>query len=31
VSGYDAHNLTGGLEAWVKDGLPIEPEDGRVA
>jgi rhodanese-related sulfurtransferase len=31
ASGYDAHNLTDGLEAWVEDGLPIEPEDGRVA
>jgi rhodanese-related sulfurtransferase len=31
ASGYTAHNLTGGLQAWVKDGLPIEPADGRVA
>jgi rhodanese-related sulfurtransferase len=31
ASGYSAHNLTGGLQAWVKDGLPIEPTDGRVA
>jgi rhodanese-related sulfurtransferase len=31
ASGYSAHNLTGGLAAWVKDGLPIEPADGRVA
>jgi rhodanese-related sulfurtransferase len=31
ASGYDAHNLTGGLEAWVKNGLPIEPDGGRVA
>jgi rhodanese-related sulfurtransferase len=31
ASGYSAHNLTGGLQAWVKDGLPIEPADGRVA
>jgi rhodanese-related sulfurtransferase len=30
-SGYRAHNLTGGLKAWVEDGLPIEPADGRVA
>src|SRR3954453_19946445 len=28
---YDAHNLAGGLKAWVADGLPIEPADGRVA
>ena len=31
ASGYQAHNLTGGLKAWVADGLPIEPADGRVA
>jgi rhodanese-related sulfurtransferase len=31
ASGFDAHNLTGGLQAWVKEGLPIEPADGRVA
>jgi rhodanese-related sulfurtransferase len=31
ASGYSAHNLSGGLQAWVKDGLPIEPADGRVA
>jgi len=31
ASGYDAHNLSGGLKAWVKDGLPIEPDGGRVA
>ena len=31
AAGYDAHNLDGGLKAWVKDGLPIEPADGRVA
>ena len=31
ASGYTAHNLAGGLHAWVKDGLPIEPADGRVA
>ena len=31
ASGYTSHNLTGGLEAWVTDGLPIEPADGRVA
>jgi rhodanese-related sulfurtransferase len=31
ASGFSAHNLTGGLQAWVKDGLPIEPADGRVA
>jgi rhodanese-related sulfurtransferase len=31
ASGFEAHNLAGGLEAWVKERLPIEPEDGRVA
>ena len=31
ASGFDAHNLAGGLQAWVKDGLPIEPAGGRVA
>jgi rhodanese-related sulfurtransferase len=30
AAGYDAHNLDGGLKAWVADGLPIEPADGRV-
>jgi rhodanese-related sulfurtransferase len=30
-AGFDAHNLAGGLKAWVADGLPIEPADGRVA
>jgi rhodanese-related sulfurtransferase len=30
AAGYDAHNLDGGLKAWVADGLPIEPDDGRV-
>jgi rhodanese-related sulfurtransferase len=31
AAGYDAYNLTGGLEAWLESGLPIEPADGRVA
>jgi rhodanese-related sulfurtransferase len=29
-SGYDAYNLSGGIEAWVEQGLPIEPESGKV-
>lgn len=32
--GFDAHNLEGGIEAWVADGLPIVAQDGtpgRVA
>lgn len=28
ASGYDAHNLAGGLVAWASSGLPFE---GRVA
>ena len=31
AAGYDAHNLDGGIKAWVADGLPIEPADGHVA
>jgi rhodanese-related sulfurtransferase len=31
AAGYDAHNLDGGLKAWVADGLPIDPADGHVA
>ena len=30
-AGYDAHNLAGGLQAWVAAGLPLEPADGHVA
>ena len=26
--GFDAHNLQGGIEAWVADGLPIEGSGG---
>ena len=28
AQGYDAHNVDGGLEAWVATGLPVE---GRIA
>lgn len=31
TAGYDAYSLDGGLTAWVEQGHPIEPEDGRVA
>ena len=31
AAGFDAHNLDGGLKAWVADGLPFEPAGGRVA
>ena len=30
-AGFDAHNMTGGMNAWVAQGLPLEPEDGEVA
>src|SRR5919205_3118140 len=30
-AGYDAHNLEGGMIAWLGAGLPLEPEGGRVA
>jgi rhodanese-related sulfurtransferase len=31
AAGYDAHNLDGGLKAWVADGRPLDPADGHVA
>jgi rhodanese-related sulfurtransferase len=31
AAGFEAHNLDGGLQAWVQQGLPIEPADGHVA
>jgi rhodanese-related sulfurtransferase len=30
ASGREAHSLAGGIEAWVDQGQPIEPEDGSV-
>jgi rhodanese-related sulfurtransferase len=30
ASGRDAYSLAGGIQAWVDDELPIEPEDGEV-
>jgi rhodanese-related sulfurtransferase len=30
-AGWDAHNLSGGLQAWVEKGLPLDPADGEVA
>jgi rhodanese-related sulfurtransferase len=30
-AGFDAHNMSGGLLEWQADGLPLEPDDGRVA
>ncbi|MFL5844989.1 MAG: rhodanese-like domain-containing protein [Solirubrobacteraceae bacterium] len=31
TAGYDAYSMAGGLQAWAEAGLPLEPEDGRVA
>src|SRR5918998_670061 len=31
TAGFDAHNLSGGLEAWVAHGPPLEPADGHGA
>jgi rhodanese-related sulfurtransferase len=30
-AGFDSHNMTGGITAWVEQGLPLEPEGGEVA
>jgi rhodanese-related sulfurtransferase len=30
-AGFDAHNMSGGLLEWNAAGLPLSPEDGRVA
>ena len=30
-AGYDAHNMSGGLLRWHSEGLPLEPDGGRVA
>jgi rhodanese-related sulfurtransferase len=31
AAGFDAYTLTGGIQAWLDAGLPIEPEGGYVA
>jgi len=31
ASGYDAHNMTGGMVGWAQEGRPIEPDGGTVA
>jgi rhodanese-related sulfurtransferase len=31
ASGYDALSMAGGIQAWHDAGLPLEPDDGRVA
>lgn len=30
-AGYAVTNLAGGMKAWHRAGLPIEPADGRIA
>jgi hydroxyacylglutathione hydrolase/adenylyltransferase/sulfurtransferase len=30
-AGYDAYSMDGGLEAWAREGLPLDPDDGTVA
>jgi len=30
-AGWDAHNMAGGIRAWVDEGLRIEPGDGSIA
>jgi rhodanese-related sulfurtransferase len=30
ASGWDAHNMAGGMLAWAERGLPLEPEGGEV-
>jgi rhodanese-related sulfurtransferase len=31
ADGYDAAALSGGIQAWVEGGLPLDPGDGYVA
>ena len=31
ASGYKAYNMSGGLLAWERKGLPLEPDGGSVA
>ena len=31
ASGWDAYHLGGGVQRWVDEGLPIEPDGGYVA
>jgi rhodanese-related sulfurtransferase len=31
ASGWDAYNMTGGIQRWVDEELPIEPDGGYVA
>jgi rhodanese-related sulfurtransferase len=29
-AGFEAYNLTGGIEAWVAEGRPLDPSDGEI-
>ena len=31
AAGWDAYNMSGAITEWVRRGLPLEPEGGRVA
>jgi hydroxyacylglutathione hydrolase/adenylyltransferase/sulfurtransferase len=31
AAGYDAYNMSGGIQAWHDAGLPLVPEGGQVA
>jgi rhodanese-related sulfurtransferase len=31
ASGWDAYHMAGGIQEWVDEGLPIEPDDVYVA
>jgi rhodanese-related sulfurtransferase len=31
ADGYDVATLAGGIQAWVEEGLPLDPDDGYVA
>jgi rhodanese-related sulfurtransferase len=31
ASGWDAYHMGGGIQRWVNEGLPIEPDSGYVA
>lgn len=29
-AGFDAHNIAGGIQAWVAEDRPLEPSDGTI-
>lgn len=31
TAGYEAYTMTGGLQRWAEEGLPLEPDGARVA